>query len=189
LELAGGYCATEEEVRKLFERRQPTLHGLPRLQIDKMVKIENSGSLAAFVEGRSFDIDPIKALLVPSSFFSRAMGSLSGQSPPAATPPDSLLFHGCPEVAATNIQAEGLLKMDRARAGMLGVGLYGAPDPRKSKAYCGNVQHGNFLFLCRFNLSGAQHAGPSTSHRNTVFDEFCVYKEEHVVVLWMIKLK
>ena len=39
------------------------------------------------------------------------------------------------------------------------------------------------------NLAGAKHAGPSTQHRNTIFDEFCVYDEKRVVVLWMLKLK
>ena len=45
-----------------------------------------------------------------------------------------------------------------------------------------------FMFICRFNLSSARHAGPTTAHRNSVFDEFCVYDEKHVVVLWMLKL-
>ena len=79
--------------------------------------------------------------------------------------------------------------MSFAANGMLGVGLYGAPDPRKSVRYCGDSPNGDFMFICRFNLSEAKHAGPDTDHRNTVFDEFCVKKEEHVVVLWVIKLK
>ena len=78
--------------------------------------------------------------------------------------------------------------MRYAAQGMLGCGLYGAPDPRKSKSYCGNSRHGSFMFLCRFNLSGARHAGPATPHQNSVFDEFCVYDERHVVVLWMLKV-
>ena len=45
------------------------------------------------------------------------------------------------------------------------------------------------MFICRYNLSNAQHAGPSTPHRNTVFDEFCVYDDNHVVVLWILKLE
>ena len=43
---------------------------------------------------------------------------------------------------------------------MLGKGLYGAPDPRKSLQFCRSQD--KFMFICRFNLSGAQHAGPST---------------------------
>ena len=46
------------------------------------------------------------------------------------------------------------------------------------------------MFICRFRLdASAKHAGPRTQHRNTVFDEFCVYDERHVVVLWMLKVK
>ena len=76
--------------------------------------------------------------------------------------------------------------MQYAANGMLGRGLYGAPDPRKSYNYC--KSQNKFMFICRFNLSGAKHAGPSTQHPNTVYDEFCVYDERHVVVLWMLKL-
>ena len=42
---------------------------------------------------------------------------------------DTLLFHGCPQAVAANIQATGLL-LSHAANGMLGRGLYGAPDPR-----------------------------------------------------------
>ena len=105
---------------------------------------------------------------------------------------DTLLFHGCSQEAATNIQADGL-KLSFAAQGMLGTGLYGAPDPRKSLQYCRGGGQGKFMFICRFNLGKRgtkppQHAGPSTSHRNTTFDEFCIYDERNVVVLWMIKL-
>ena len=44
------------------------------------------------------------------------------------------------------------------------------------------------MFICRFNLAAARHAGPWTHHQNSVLDEFAVYKDEHVVVLWMLKL-
>lgn len=101
---------------------------------------------------------------------------------------DTLLFHGCSQEAATNIQAAGL-KLAFAASGMLGKGLYGAPDPRKSVGYCKAVTQGRFMFICRFNLSHSQHAGPSTAHRNHIFDEFCIYDEAQVVVLWMIKLQ
>ena len=86
------------------------------------------------------------------------------------------------------IEAEGL-KMKFAgtsHGSMLGHGIYGAPDPRKSFKYCDS--NDKFMFICRFNLSAARHAGPSTPHRNTVFDEFCVYDERHVVVLWVLKI-
>ena len=71
---------------------------------------------------------------------------------------------------------------------MLGNGIYGAPDPRKSLQYCTNPQHGTFMFVCRFNLIAAKRAGPGTQHRNSVYDEFCVFDDRHVVVLWMLKL-
>ena len=87
-----------------------------------------------------------------------------------------------------NIQADGL-SLDFAAAGMLGNGLYGAPDPRKSEHYCGDSPNGQFMFICRYNLRGAKHAGPSTPHQNTVFDEFCIMTEEKVVVLWALKLE
>ena len=45
------------------------------------------------------------------------------------------------------------------------------------------------MFICRYNLSAAQHAGPNTNHRNKTFHEFCVYDESHVVVLWMLKIR
>ena len=70
---------------------------------------------------------------------------------------------------------------------MLGRGIYGAPDPRKSIHYCKTDE--KYMFICRFNLSSAQHDGPSTPHRNSVYDEFCVDDERHVVVLWMLKLE
>ena len=96
---------------------------------------------------------------------------------------------------AANIQATGLL-LSHAANGMLGRGLYGAPDPRKSAQYCGmaastvpirgsrgaDLQSGKFMFICRFNVSNARY------HQNQTFDEFCVYDERHVVVLWMLKL-
>jgi hypothetical protein len=85
-------------------------------------------------------------------------------------------------------QADGL-KIGFASNGMLGRGLYGAPDPRKSLQYCKDSPNGRFMFLCRFNLKEAKHAGPETKHRNSIFDEFCIYDEKHVVVLWMLKLK
>ena len=94
-------------------------------------------------------------------------------------------------MTAANIQATGLVTpgdtdVGVAHGSMLGKGIYGAPDPRKSMQYCRSDR--KFMFICRFNLSAAQHAGPSTSHRNSVFDEFCVYDARHVVVLWMLKI-
>ena len=154
----------EDAVRCLFSRRQRDPAGGVQLQIERIVKIENAGTLTAFQSARSFSMKPIEAY------------QQNG---------DTILFHGCPDSVAANIQATGLL-LHFASRGMLGKGLYGAPDPRKSLQYCRS--NDKFMFICRFNLSNAQHAGPNTPHRNSVFDEFCVYDERHVVVLWMIKL-
>lgn len=159
--------ADEGSLRAFFARRQdksgPDLRS--PLQIDRVVRLENPRSLSEFVGGPSFALDPLEA--------HRRGG-------------DTLLFHGCSQEAASNIQATGLL-LSYAANGMLGKGLYGAPDPRKSLNYCKSAER--FIFVCRFNLSGnTRHAGPSTQHRNSVFDEFCVYDEKKVVVLWMVKL-
>lgn len=89
---------------------------------------------------------------------------------------DALLFHGCSQEAAANIQAKGLL-LSYAANGNLGRGLYGAPDPRKSLHYCNSPD--KFMFVCRFNLSQAKHGVFNLSHQKSALDEFCVYKEEH----------
>ena len=157
--------ADEAAVRSFFARRQQCATADQRLRIASMVKVENQHTLGRFSSAKSFHINPLDA--------HRGRG-------------DTLLFHGCPDTVAANIQASGLL-LSHAGNGMLGAGLYGAPDPQKSLGYCRSQD--KFMFICRFNLSGAKHAGPATKHRNTVYDEFCVYDERHVVVLWMLKLK
>ena len=103
---------------------------------------------------------------------------------------DTFLFHGCPPDAMTNISAEGLqLKFVGKNGTMLGAGLYGAPDPRKSASYAGKHSMGKFLFICRFNLSGAEHAGPDTKHKNEIYHEYCTPDESKVVVLWQLKVE
>ena len=157
---------TEAELQSFFNKRQENTKGGKLLHIASAVKVINNASLHAFVANRNLHKDPLKA-------------HRTG---------DAYIFHGCPQEIAINIQADGL-KIGYAANGMLGRGLYGAPDPRKSQQFCKNSPHGKFMFVCRFNLKQAQHAGPSTNHRNTIFDEFCVYDEKHVVVLWMLKLR
>jgi len=163
VELAGE-VATEAALRSFFERRQRRDVQQPRLRIASAWKVTNGATLRGFASAGSFDIDPLQA---------HARGG------------DTFLFHGCSQEAATNVMATGLL-LNFAAQGMLGKGLYGAPDPRKSVQYCKSAN--KFMFVCRYSLAGAQHAGPSTQHRNTLFDEFCVYREAQVVVLWAVKL-
>lgn len=158
--------SSQRQVRAFFERRQHRSDGGAKLRIESIVKVENDQTLSRFQSTGSFDIRPLQAHQQRC---------------------DTLLFHGCPQERGLNIQATGLL-LRHAGNGMLGRGLYGAPDPRKSMNYC--TSEDKFMFICRFRLdASARHAAlPSTQHRNTVFDEFCVYDERHVVVLWMLKV-
>jgi len=166
-ETLAGPLLTESHVKKFFQERQASAGAVgPNLRLGKVVKIENERALKAFVTAGGVQADPLDA---------HRQGV------------DAFLFHGCPQVAAPNIEAEGL-RLSFAAHGMLGRGLYGAPDPRKSKGYAHDNQNGTFMFICRFNLSTAKHAGPQTKHRNDVFDEFCIFDDKQVVVLWMLKL-
>jgi len=98
---------------------------------------------------------------------------------------DRLLFHGCAQESATNIQHTGLLMQfaGSAHGSNLGHGLYGAPDPRKSIGYCSG-KHGKFMFLGIFNLDGAKSANTGRK-----MEEWCVSKAEHAVLLWMLKVE
>ena len=163
-----------QQVEAFFHRRQSrSINREPKLRIESIVKVENVATLSRFQSAGSFDFDPLRA--------HRQRGGS-----------DTLLFHGCPKERGLNIQATGLL-LPYAGNGMLGRGLYGAPDPRKSAHYCRSSEASSeekFMFICRFRLdASAKHAGPSTQHRNTIFDEFCVYDNRHVVVLWMLDVK
>ena len=150
---------TEAMVRSFFDRRQQhNLTGCPQLQIESIVWTGNREMISKFQSAGNLWINPRQA---------HQQGG------------DSLLFHGCPQDVAANIQAAGLL-LQHAGNGMLGRGLYFAPDPRKSSQYF--RQRGKFMFICRVNLSKAKYA------QNQTFDEFCVYDERHVVVLWMLKI-
>jgi len=161
-----GECYTEDRVRAFFHKRQDSAGAEDKkLRIASVVKIQNERTLKAFASASPTSLHPRDAHHTGDAF----------------------LFHGCPELAAANIQAEGL-QIKFAANGMLGQGLYGAPDPRKSASYAQASQHGKFVFICRFNLTEASYAGPQTSHRNQVFDEYCVFDDRHVVVLWMLKV-
>lgn len=130
----------------------------------------------------------------------RGLGLAQGCGGPATSAQAGLLRpclrgHACvrqlgasPTHHASPLAADGL-SIRYASNGMLGRGLYGAPDPRKSEQFCKNSANGKFMFVCRFNLKHAKYAGPSTEHKNTLYEEFCIYDDKQVVVLWMIKLR
>lgn len=165
-----------DDVHKFFERRQrgPADGQITRLKIEAAVRIAHPDALDSYVASNGltstggFDINPLAA------------HSNGGET---------FLFHGTNEASVANIQATGRPSVRFAEPGMLGKGIYGAPDPRKSANYCKSGVNGRFMFICRFNLEHALHAGPHTGHRNTLFDEFCVFNDTHVVVLWMLKLQ
>ena len=159
---------TEDKLRAFFERRQDTRNcGHQKLRITASVKIDNEGLLQRFKHtGNAPNLNPKDAY------------NKSGET---------FLFHGSPEQLNPNIQAEGL-KMSFAGTShgtMLGNGIYGAPDPRKSLQYCANPQHGMFMFVCRFNLLKRV----DKYAQNNVFDEYCIFDDRRVVVLWMIKVE
>jgi len=150
---------SEQDLRRLFQRRQSTPASTdPKLEIETATKVQNDQMLQRFESAR---LTP----LYRDGF-------------------DDFLFHGSSQLSIANIIAQGLsTSRDAAHGRMLGVGIYGAPDPRKSNQYCRDNRDGRFMFLCRFNLSRAQH------RQNRIYDEYCVPDERHVVVLWHIKLK
>lgn len=161
------------DVEKFFDRRQATTdpNAGVKLQIESSVQLQNA-QLQTFCSAGPCHLAWPKA-----------------QKEKA----DTLLFHGCPKDVALDILNKGLVTPGTAgvavrHGSMLGRGIYGAPDPRKSIHYCDKGSE-RYMFICRFNLSSAQHAGPSTNHRNRVFDEFCVADSSHVAVLWMLKIK
>ena len=140
---------------------QPGAGGL--LKIKEATRVVNDKRLKAFKKAGGFELKTQLA---------------------ASKQCDTLLFHGCSSDVAANIQSEGLLlKYFGAHGGNLGKGLYGAPDPRKSVKYCGASPIGKFLFVCRFNLSGAKHGMPDGTYH-----EYCTFDESKLVVLWMVKL-
>ena len=133
---------TEDKLRAFFRQRQDTAKSTDKkLKITRCVKIDNEDLLHRFIStGHQPEPDPQVA--------HRKSG-------------ETFLFHGSPEELNPNIQAEGL-KMSFAGTShgtMLGHGIYGAPDPRKSLQYCKDSTHGKFMFVCRYNLSQAKRAG------------------------------
>ena len=83
-----------QQVEAFFHRRQSrSINGEPKLRIESIVKVENVETLSRFQSTGSFDIIPLQAHQQHR---------------------DTLLFHGCPDAAAPNIQADGLLLLENA---------------------------------------------------------------------------
>jgi len=169
-----GSMRTEANLKQLFLNRQNSPGSSDaRLRIARAWPVKNEAMLKRFVSSGGFTETPNHGALV-------ALGQDEH---------DTLLFHGTKETCVPNIEAEGLSVQSARATGMLGKGIYGAPDPRKSQQYVDNRQGPFFMLLCRFNLQGAQHAGKATPHRNSVYDEYCVLSDERVVVLWAMKVE
>ena len=162
LSLAGSWN-TEQAVRELFNRRCGHT-----LQVESVTAVCHGASLNAFISAGSLgsNADP-----VPTAY------------PYSQYQTDALLFHGTTEANAANIMAEGL-QLRFAKGGVLGAGIYGAPNPQKATQYCLTSQHGRFMFLCRFNTTGSSH-----QQNYAGLAEYCVFEEAKVVVLWMLKVR
>ena len=130
-------------------------------------------------------LESITAVCHETSLTAFNAGSLGADADPNPNRlSDALLFHGTrTDGNVANILAEGLKLRFANASGMLGGGIYGAPDPRKASQYAPQGTHGRFMFLCRFNLAGSRH------HQNMQFAEYCVYEESKVAVLWMLKIR
>ena len=124
---------TRQQARDFFNRRQIRSDGGPKLRIQKIVKVVNDETLSSFQSTGSFNINPLQAHQQHR---------------------DTLLFHGCRNASGPNIQADGLL-LKYASGGLLGSGLYGAPDPRKSANYGERSSEEKFMFICRFRLDAS----------------------------------
>ena len=181
LTLAGSWN-TEQAVRELFGRRCGHT-----LQIESLTAVHHEASLNAFSAGNlgvNADLPNTIAAFGAAAALgaAAAFDAVFGAYSYSQCQTDALLFHGTNEANVANIMAGGL-KLKFAKAGMLGAGIYGAPDPRKATQYMPAGQHGRFMFLCRFNTTG------SRNQQNVSFAECCVYDESKVVILWMLKLR
>ena len=170
--LANG-IETPKKLEHMFAARQSTFgSNEPKLRIKpgSAVKIENEALMRNFMKFSTgvLQRDPPQGQSHPSPF---------GQFC------DTFLFHGSSSGNMGNISSEGLRStMPAAHGTMLGNGVYGAPDPRKSWQYCGGTL-GNFMIVCRF-------AAPQAFFKkNLIYDEFCVPNEAMCVPLWQVKVE
>ena len=161
---AGCYC--ENSVKQFFMDRQNDQPAtVPKIRVETATMVINEKTINAFDTSGHLDMDAFQAFNAKT---------------------DTFLFHGCNAYSAVSIQSSGLL-LSYATNGNLNVGLYGAIDPRKSLTYCGGGANNNYMFLCRYRFDNTTRKGKFGSQEPT-YDEFAVYNEKHVVVLWMLKI-
>lgn len=164
---------TPKKLEEFFAVRQSTPGSTDaklRIKPGSATKIDNPALLAKFASHstRKLPMQPPQGHAHPLAF---------GQDC------DLFLFHGSASGNMGNIHSEGLKSsMPAAHGTMLGNGVYGAPDPRKSRQYCGG-SHGNFMIVCRFAVPKAFFK------KNSWYDEFCVPDEAMCVPLWQIKVE
>jgi len=157
----------EAKLRALLAGRQPANNISKALTIDKALKIDCQSQLERFESAGFLIMDPKEALRMKA---------------------DTILLHGSPQMSVANIAMEGL-SVNNSSAGQLGRGIYGAPDPRKANQFALQNHHGSFIFVIRVNLSHAKYLqGPPQPGGIPGYEEFCVPKDSHAVVLWQIKL-
>ena len=62
------------------------------------------------------------------------------------------------------------------KSGMLGGGVYFAPNPQKSTNYSPDHK----MLLCRVNLQGSKYA------QNQIFEEYCIYDVIQALPMYVI---
>jgi len=85
------------------------------------------------------------------------------------------LFHGTSHDACLSIAKSGFRM---GVGGMLGGGIYFAPNPGKSSHYCDGHK---MMLLCRVNLSNSRYA------ENAIFQEYCIYDVSSVLPVYVLR--
>lgn len=63
------------------------------------------------------------------------------------------------------------------KKGMLGGGIYFAPNPQKSTQYCDKFKK---MLLCKVNLEESKYA------QNEIFEEYCIYDIKKVLPWYIL---
>jgi len=87
------------------------------------------------------------------------------------------LFHGTSKNACYSIAKTGY---QMGTAGMLGGGIYFAPNPLKSQYYCDSNR---MMLLSRVNLEGSEYA------QNAIYQEYCIYSIKQAIPVYIITWK